>query len=170
MDPSTYKHLSATDKSDAKSLILSEKSLINSVKINRESESASPSSETGNLSNSVIDQLAIMCGYDPNPQESESYVFDLNKEFNLFESTCIQAEGFSKYWQTNSSELSILTAFVKKYSAISASSVPTEACFSVAHFIQRKERRNLSSKSLRYLMVLRESLTEKHRNYLQETN
>ncbi len=96
MDPSTYKHLSATDKSDAKGLILSEKSLINSVKINRESESASPSSETGNLSNSVIDQLAIMCGYDPNPQESESYVFDLNKEFNLFESIMYSGRRFFK--------------------------------------------------------------------------
>jgi hypothetical protein len=47
---------------------------------------------------------------------------------------------------------------VRKYCIIPSSSVPSESAFSVANFIQRKERNSLSSKCIKYSMVLRDRI------------
>ena len=152
--------------------ILNQKTLIKSVKLNKQNSNAQQNPNS-NSSNSIIDRLAKLCSYNANPNESDELVttqLDLEKEFDLYSSTCNQCDEFSKYWQTFSSKLPILTAFVKRYSLISASSVSAEASFSIANYYQRKERSNLSSKSLRYSMILREDFNEKHHSYLEETN
>ena len=63
----------------------------------------------------------------------------------------------------------ILTAFVRRYSLIPAASVPSEAAFSIANFIQRKERSVMSSKMLRISMIMKECLEPLHSDYLNET-
>ena len=49
----------------------------------------------------------------------------------------------------------MLASAVRKYCIIPASSVAVESAFSEANFIQRKERSSLSSKNLRYTLVLK---------------
>ena len=62
---------------------------------------------------------------------------------------------FSHFWKKNSSSLPMLASAVRKYCIIPASSVAVESAFSEANFIQRKERSSLSSKNLRYTLVLK---------------
>ena len=102
--------------------------------------------------------------------EPDTNEINLDQELNIYLSTCDQANDFSKYWQIFSKKLPILTAFVKRLSIASASSVPSESAFSIANYIQRKERSALSSKQLRYSMILRQSLSDAMLNFLLETN
>ena len=46
---------------------------------------------------------------------------------------------------------------MKKINLISATSVPSESIFSVAGYIQRKERCQLSSKMLRFLILTKQN-------------
>lgn len=90
----------------------------------------------------VLGKSAEFC-YSPVSAQTVSSCLDLNREFNLYSSTFSQSEDFSKYWQMYSKKLPILTAFIKRYCIISASSVASESAFSIANFLQRKERSNL---------------------------
>jgi hypothetical protein len=49
----------------------------------------------------------------------------------------------------------MLASAVRKYCIIPASSIAVESAFSEANFIQRKERSSLSSKNLRFTLVLK---------------
>ena len=49
----------------------------------------------------------------------------------------------------------MLASLVRKYLIIPASSVSSESAFSVANFIQRKERSTLSSKALKKSIILK---------------
>jgi len=101
-------------------------------------------------------QPQALCSVDDNSNQSNTINFDIDKEFIIYHQTRTLEEDFSKYWQSYSGQLPILAVFVQHYSIIPASSVSSEAAFSIANYYQRKERSNLSSKSLRYSMILRE--------------
>ena len=62
---------------------------------------------------------------------------------------------FSDFWKKNCSGIPLLSSAVRKYCIIPASSVAVESSFSEANFIQRKERSSLSSKNLRYSIILK---------------
>jgi len=62
---------------------------------------------------------------------------------------------FSNFWKKNSSSIPMLASAVRKYCIIPASSIAVESAFSEANFIQRKERSSLSSKNLRFTLVLK---------------
>jgi len=62
---------------------------------------------------------------------------------------------FSNFWKKNSSSIPMLASAVRKYCIILASSIAVESAFSEANFIQRKERSSLSSKNLRFTLVLK---------------
>ena len=62
-----------------------------------------------------------------------------------------------EFWKKNISIMPKLASLVKKYLIIPGSSVASESAFSIANFIQRKERSSLSSKNLRYSILLREN-------------
>ena len=162
LNPITCLHLSKDDKSMAQTLIKKQKSLINSVK-----HQNTPARNKNNSSSNVLDKFAEMC-YSLN--EPDTNEINLDHELNIYLSTCDQVNDFSKYWQIFSKKLPILTAFVKRLSIASASSVPSESAFSIANYIQRKERSALSSKQLRYSMILRQSLSDAMLNFLLETN
>jgi aminopeptidase C len=61
----------------------------------------------------------------------------------------------SSFWKKNCTQLPLLASLVRKYLIIPASSVSSESSFSVANFIQRKERSALSSKSFKQAIILR---------------
>ena len=62
---------------------------------------------------------------------------------------------FSIFWKKNCSKFPQLASAVRRYFIIPASSVAAESAFSEANFIQRKERSSLSSKNLRYSLILK---------------
>ena len=62
----------------------------------------------------------------------------------------------SSYWRNNSSKLPLLVSLVRKYCIIQATSVASESIFRIANYVGRKERASLSSRNLRFSMILRE--------------
>ena len=62
----------------------------------------------------------------------------------------------SAYWRDHERKLPKLSSLVRKYGMIQASSVASESAFSIANYIQRKERSSLSAKNLRYSIFLRD--------------
>lgn len=64
-------------------------------------------------------------------------------------------DDFQQFWNDNSN-LCLLKEFAIKYNTICATSVPSECAFSVAGNIDRKERARLSSKMLRFTILLKE--------------
>ena len=75
---------------------------------------------------------------------------------------CIQAiesskSDFSSFWLQHRARFTRLYNVARRANIILATSVPNETIFSIAGFVARKQRSSLSSRSLRYLMVLKES-------------
>ncbi len=160
MDPLVCKHLSSEEKKEAEKLIKKDKALISSIKQSNTSKKSAP------LKKSFLDDFAALCSVDDNSNQSNTINFDIDKEFIIYHQTKTLEEDFSKYWQSYSGQLHILAVFVQHYSIIPASSVSSEAAFSIANYYQRKERSNLSSKSLRYSMILRECFNELNSDFL----
>ena len=72
-----------------------------------------------------------------NKDNDEPETTNIDQDIAFYEESN-QADDFIKYWQNNCEKLPILTAFVKRYCIISATSVPREAAFSIANYLQRK--------------------------------
>lgn len=66
------------------------------------------------------------------------------------------SQSFQEFWCKNQTELPRLAALVRAYNIRPASSVASESLFSVAGYVQRKQRSSLASNTLRYSMVLRD--------------
>ncbi|CAF1314845.1 unnamed protein product [Rotaria sordida] len=79
----------------------------------------------------------------------------LKEEFGMYMSTYKQSTDFETFWNQKQHMLPILTSFVRRYSIIPATSVASESAFSVAGYVQRKQRSSLSPTTLRYLMLLK---------------
>ena len=71
--------------------------------------------------------------------------------------------------QNRSNMFCLLDKFVKRYCLISASFVPSEAAFSIANYLQRRERSAMSSKMLRISIVMKETYSEEQLKYLNES-
>ena len=80
----------------------------------------------------------------------------LKQEFSLYVSTSKPMEDFQTYWNEKQSALPILSSYARRYNCIPTTSVASESAFSVAGYIDRKQRASLSTTTLRYLMLLKE--------------
>lgn len=106
-----------------------------------------------------ISLFAEICGVDLNTNKKTKNA-SLKDEICMY-ITRVKDENendFQKFWQANCSQLPILATIARKCCIIPSSSVASESAFSIANFIQRKERSSLSSKYLKYSMVLRERI------------
>ncbi|CAF1233944.1 unnamed protein product [Rotaria magnacalcarata] len=65
-------------------------------------------------------------------------------------------QSFQEFWSSYEMELPRLAALVRAYNIRPASSVASESLFSIAGYVQRKQRSSLASNTLRYSMVLRD--------------
>ncbi len=63
---------------------------------------------------------------------------------------------FKEFWSVNDKILINLSNIFKVVSIIMGSSCPSESTFSVAGYLQRKARSNLSSKNLRFSILSKE--------------
>ena len=71
--------------------------------------------------------------------------------FELYKKT------FEDFWKANASTMIKLSETVRKICIINATSCPSEAAFSVAGYLDRKSRAKLSSKTLRYTMLMKDN-------------
>jgi len=105
-----------------------------------------------------LDEFYRLCGV---PLSSNLHAASINKQLSFKEelchymSTARSYSNFSDYWRQHEANLPQLSKFVKRYCCIPATSISSEAAFSIAGHIQRKSRSSLSSTTLRYLMILR---------------
>ena len=109
-----------------------------------------------------------MCNYSSanNKDNDEPETTNIDQEIAFYEESN-QADDFIKYWQNNCEKLPILTAFVKRYCIISATSVPSEAAFSIANYLKRKERSVMSSKMLGISMVMKKTYSQEQLDNLK---
>ena len=166
MDPTTFEHLNEHELRTARQLIKADKFVIEKcpkVKDNPKTKTPVKAKRT-----SEINFLAEMCNYSSanNKDSAEPETTNIDQEIAFYEENN-QADDFRKYWQNNCEKLPILTAFVKRYCIISATSVPSEAAFSIANYLQRKERSAMSSKMLRISMVMKETYYQEQLDYLK---
>ena len=169
MDPTAFKHLDEQELLRAQNAIRSKKMIIQ--KALKKKNSTAKESAGKSKSQTELSELADMCNYWANNSNEQEAIneLNLNQEIALYCSFNSNSLEFAEFWQKNSAKLPILTAFVRRYSLIPAASVPSEAAFSIANFIQRKERSAMSSKMLRISMVMKECLAPLHSDYLKET-
>ena len=107
-------------------------------------------------SQALTDKLKIMVGMPMSTKPSRPLTID--EELVLFSQSIQSFNGdFSSFWINHRARFSRLYRIAQRINIIAATSVPSESIFSIAGFIARKQRTSLSSSSLRYLMVLKES-------------
>jgi hypothetical protein len=64
---------------------------------------------------------------------------------------------FESYWNLHQHKMPILALLTRRFCLSPATSVASEASFSCANYLQRKQRLSLSPINLCYRMVLRDS-------------
>ena len=85
-------------------------------------------------------------------------LLSVEEELTLFiQSIQIFKGDFSSFWITHRIRFPRLYRVAQRVNIVPATSVASESVFSIAGFIARKQRSSLTSTSLRYLMVLKES-------------
>ncbi|CAF1650266.1 unnamed protein product, partial [Adineta ricciae] len=170
LDPMTYHYLTCADKKEAEAIICTI-ATGHLAKINSQ-----PLSSTNPLSISIrtastvkdpndrlnpIENLLISCGIPVRKLSSTNT--NLPKKPSAIKEELAQYVAnhgtygdFTEYWEKNQSRLPILASIVRKYNIMCATSIECESAFSIAGYIQRKNRSSLAPATLRYSMILRE--------------
>ena len=122
----------------------------------------SPSSSTQSTPTSTdpLHRLAILCG------ETEAFSTSatlkqpktLDEELSAYIAAArpLDVKNFKEFWMSYEKALPRLAQLVKRTHIIPATSVASESLFSIASFLNRKQRSALSSRTLRYLLVLKD--------------
>lgn len=178
MDPFTLQELSIEETNEAEMLIMdlvktssdarrsASITTVESEHVHQRSASLSASSLPTNSSKpsklSTINQFRIACrsssvdaAVAPKP-EVKAKPLTLKQEFSLYVSSSKSLKDFQTYWNENKSVLPILSSYARRYNCIPTTSVASESAFSVAGYIDRKQRASLSTTTLRYLMLLKQ--------------
>lgn len=80
----------------------------------------------------------------------------IQQELGYYATTGNAKEKFESYWNLNQHKMPILASLVQRFCLSPATSVASEASFSCANYIHRKQRSSLSATNLCYTMVLRD--------------
>ena len=81
----------------------------------------------------------------------------IQQELGYYATTGHSKQQFESYWNLNQHKIPILASMVRQFCSAPASSVASEASFSRANYVQRKQRSSLSPTNLGYTMVLQDS-------------
>lgn len=80
----------------------------------------------------------------------------IEQEIGLYVSSIDDSTEFQVFWNTFDHRLPKLAKLARRYCIIAATSVASESAFSVAGYLQRKQRASLAPKTLRSCMLLRD--------------
>jgi hypothetical protein len=114
----------------------------------------------------ALEKLAALCGRS-NSASTANRQMSVDEEISSYIKAAQDATDFREFWISNEKRLPRLSSLVRRTNIIPCTSISSEALFSVANYLQRKQRASLSSKSLRYLLVLknRHILEKLEQNY-----
>ncbi|CAF3342667.1 unnamed protein product [Rotaria sp. Silwood2] len=98
-----------------------------------------------------------MCGISTTTKTSATYKrpLSLDEELCHYVQAIASAKQFNTFWIENGSKLPNLANIVRQISAIPATSISSEAAFSLSGYLCRKQRTSLGSKSIRQSMILK---------------
>lgn len=155
LDPFIYNEMNDADRKAAKKLIFKKLDKSNVSQVNSSSSARSSSTVTKASEPSALEKLAILCGQKKSSSATREKIMTLDEEISSYIKAAKSVTDFQEFWVTHGTELPRLSNLVRRVNVIPATSVASEALFSVAGFIQRKQRASLSSRTLRYLLVLK---------------
>lgn len=125
------------------------------------STSTMSSGNTSSQSNShLLDQFTQLCGLTTATTAASQPVMlripTHDEELSWYVSEAKQGGDFQMFWSKHNGQLPRLSELARRYCLIPASSVASEAAFSRAGYIQRKQRSSLSPKALQHSMLLQD--------------
>ena len=115
----------------------------------------------------ALQKLAALCGRTLPMSTITRPTMTLDEEISSYIKSAISVENFKDFWMKNGKRFPRLANLVRTVNIIPAASISSEALFSVAGYISRKQRLSLSSKTIRYLLVLKNqhSIDQLEQNY-----
>ncbi len=174
MDPCILSELSIEEINEAESFLMGLSRSISNEKrttsttaiVSERAQQQNASSSSINSSKqsklSLINQFRISCrssslDAEPAPKpQTKTKPLTLKQEFSLYVSTSAGYTDFQTYWNEKKAVLPILSSYARRYNTVPTTSVASESAFSVAGYIDRKQRASLSTTTLRYLMLLKQ--------------
>ncbi|CAF2770364.1 unnamed protein product [Rotaria sp. Silwood2] len=148
--------MSDNDKNVAEAYIINEaynrnlsQQIVVDTTLPSNTNSSSSTTHSANINNQ-LHNFSIGCGLDPPPlsstnirsnrtiQEEIAYYIDNVKNFTTFE----------EFWKTHQMELPCLSALVRSFNIRPVTSVPSESLFSIAAYVNQKQRSSMSAKAL----------------------
>lgn len=106
-----------------------------------------------------IDSFLAECGFatkTSTPTSNTNRARSIKEELTFYTSNAEKSMSFEQFWNKYQGDLPLLVTLVREYNIRPATSVASEGLFSVAGYVQRKQRSSLSPETLRYSMILRD--------------
>lgn len=160
LEPALYQRLNENDRRAARKFLLSEMELIRLPAASQSSDDHPLPKKTS----SKFDLFTRLCGLSESSTHGDQKSITIDEEISYYVKAAQAGDHFPSFWCRYGTKLRRLSSIVRRINSVPATSVASEACFSVAGYVSRKQRSSLSSSSLRYCMVLKDShLLEKLR-------
>lgn len=117
------------------------------------------SSNDSTIGRRQINHFLAGCGFDATTINSTntSVTRTIREEIAYYIDKVKNYMSFEEFWRSYQFELPCLTSLVRCFNVRPSSSVPSESLFSVAAYVNRKQRSSLSPESLMYSMILRDA-------------
>jgi len=157
--------MSDVDKGIAQNYILTE---ANNRHLTQQSSYTNISSNTNNFTSSAtrssnisnqLNNFLTRCGLNLTSVNSTntSSTRTITEELAYYINKVKIDTTFEEFWQNHHMELPSLSILVRSFNIRPMSSVPSESLFSVASYINRKQRSSMSPEAVRYSVILRDA-------------
>ncbi|CAF1093306.1 unnamed protein product, partial [Didymodactylos carnosus] len=166
LDPVSNKYLNEKDRTEAESAISHELKVRQDLRQSLSLLTISYTSAQQRLLRtasthqplSAIDHFLLDCGRAllSSSATTKAKRFTIKQEIGHYVSTIKADTKFETYWNENQQRFPQMATLVRHYNCIPATSVASKSSFSVAGYVQRKQRAVLAPATLRYTMVLRD--------------
>ena len=104
----------------------------------------------------IFDEFERVCGLKSTTDSSTgSRRLTIDEEISFYIKAVHTADEFQFFWKHHQSTLPRLSNLVRRYNICPATSVASESTFSIAGYLNRKQRSSLSSTAMRYSIVLK---------------
>ena len=80
----------------------------------------------------------------------------MKEELGMYTGAADSGDSFERFWSEYQFNMPGLSSLVRAYNVRPATSVASESLFSVAGYVQRKQRSSLAPETLRYSLILRD--------------
>ncbi|CAF2843424.1 unnamed protein product, partial [Rotaria sp. Silwood2] len=156
LDPVIYKLLTDDDRKSAKKVIFKKLKNVAASSIIIPSFSTQRTTANTSISN-PLQKLAMICGQAVPVATTtvSTRSMTLDEEISGYIEATQSDVNFQEFWVSHEKSFPRLSRLVRRINIIPATSVASEALFSTASFLNRKHRSALSSRTLRYLLILK---------------